>query len=147
MATRNYGQGTIHERRPGVYTLRASVVDSVTGERRRISETFVGGKKDAARRLSELVTEHNAKGRSTDLTVADIVRDFRAVAHHADGTSRGYDNCWKHVPDKFRSARVRDVDVAAESTQLARWNILVQSGTAMLAQANQSAQTALRLIQ
>ena len=113
MATRNYGQGTIHERKPGVYTLRASVVDSVTGERRRISETFVGGKKDAARRLSELVTEHNAKGRSTDLTVADIVRDFRAVAHHADGTSRGYDNCWKHVPDKFRSARVRDVDVAA----------------------------------
>ena len=87
MATRNYGQGTIHERRPGVYTLRASVVDSVTGERRRISETFVGGKKDAARRLSELVTEHNAKGRSTDLSVADIVRDFRAVAHHADGTS------------------------------------------------------------
>jgi flagellin len=39
-----------------------------------------------------------------------------------------------------------DVDVATESTQLARWNILTQSGTAMLAQANQSAQSALRLI-
>ena len=44
------------------------------------------------------------------------------------------------------SSRINDVDVAEESTQLARWNILVQSGTAMLAQANQSAQVALKLI-
>jgi flagellin len=45
------------------------------------------------------------------------------------------------------NSRIVDVDVASESTQLARWNILVQSGTAMLSQANQSAQGALRLIQ
>jgi flagellin len=44
------------------------------------------------------------------------------------------------------NSRITDVDVAQESTQLARWNVLVQSGTAMLAQANQSAQSALRLI-
>jgi flagellin len=45
------------------------------------------------------------------------------------------------------NSRISDVDVASESTSLARWNVLVQSGTAMLAQANQSAQTALRLLQ
>jgi flagellin len=45
------------------------------------------------------------------------------------------------------ASRIQDVDVAEESTQLARWNTLVQAGTAMLAQANQSAQTALRLLQ
>ena len=45
------------------------------------------------------------------------------------------------------NSRIIDVDVASESTQLARWNILVQSGTAMLAQANQSAQSTLRLLQ
>ena len=45
------------------------------------------------------------------------------------------------------TSRISDVDVASESTQLAKWNILVQSGTAMLAQANQSAQGALRLLQ
>ena len=45
------------------------------------------------------------------------------------------------------TSRISDVDVAYESTQLARWNILVQSGTSMLAQANQSAQTVLRLLQ
>src|SRR5256885_10510369 len=30
------------------------------------------------------------------------------------------------------SSRITDVDVAMESTQLARWNVLVQAGTAML---------------
>ena len=44
------------------------------------------------------------------------------------------------------TSRIMDVDVAQESTQLARWNTLVQAGTAMLAQANGSAQTALRLL-
>ncbi len=45
------------------------------------------------------------------------------------------------------TSRIVDVDVATESTQLARWNVLVSAGTSMLAQANQSAQTALRLLQ
>ena len=44
------------------------------------------------------------------------------------------------------NSRIVDVDVAEESTQLARWNVLVQSGTAMLSQANQSTQTALKLL-
>ena len=45
------------------------------------------------------------------------------------------------------TSRIVDVDVAEESTQLARWNTLVSAGTSMLSQANQSAQTALRLLQ
>jgi flagellin len=45
------------------------------------------------------------------------------------------------------NSRIIDVDVAEESTQLARWNTLVQAGTSMLSQANQSAQTALKLLQ
>jgi flagellin len=44
------------------------------------------------------------------------------------------------------ASRIVDVDVAEESTQLARFNILVQSGTAMLSQANQSAQIVLKLL-
>ena len=44
------------------------------------------------------------------------------------------------------SSRIKDVDVAEESTQYARYNILVQSGTAMLAQANQLPQSVLRLL-
>ncbi len=45
------------------------------------------------------------------------------------------------------SSRIQDVDVANEATQYARYNILVQSGTAMLAQANQMPQSVLRLLQ
>ena len=45
------------------------------------------------------------------------------------------------------SSRIQDTDVAEEATQYARFNILVQSGTAMLAQANQLPQTVLRLLQ
>jgi len=44
-------------------------------------------------------------------------------------------------------SRIRDVDVAEESTQYAKYNILVQSGTAMLAQANQSPKAVLSLLQ
>ncbi len=44
------------------------------------------------------------------------------------------------------TSRITDVDVAEESTTLARYNILVQAGTAMLAQANQSSQVALKLL-
>jgi flagellin len=44
------------------------------------------------------------------------------------------------------NSRIKDVDVADESTQFARYNILVQAGTAMLAQANATPQSALRLL-
>jgi flagellin len=45
------------------------------------------------------------------------------------------------------SSRIQDVDVADEATQYARYQILVQSGTAMLAQANAMPQSVLRLLQ
>jgi len=43
-------------------------------------------------------------------------------------------------------SRIKDVDVATESAKYAKYNILVQSGTAMLAQANSLPQSALRLL-
>jgi len=43
-------------------------------------------------------------------------------------------------------SRIKDVDVAEESAKYAKYNILVQSGTAMLAQANSLPQSALRLL-
>lgn len=52
------------------------------------------------------------------------------------------------VKDNMSAAnsRIKDVNVAEESTEFARYNILVQAGTAMLAQANASSQSALRLL-
>ena len=44
------------------------------------------------------------------------------------------------------TGRITDVDVAEESTQLAKWTTLTQAGTAMLAQANQANSLVLKLI-
>jgi flagellin len=44
------------------------------------------------------------------------------------------------------NSRIKDIDIAEESTQFARFSILVQAGTAMLAQANATPQSALRLL-
>jgi len=45
------------------------------------------------------------------------------------------------------SSQITDVDVAQESTNYAKYQILVQSGTSMLAQANQNPQSVLKLLQ
>ncbi len=44
------------------------------------------------------------------------------------------------------NSRIADVDVAKESAQFAKYNVLVQAGTAMTAQANSSSQVALKLL-
>jgi flagellin len=45
------------------------------------------------------------------------------------------------------NSQITDVDVATESTKYAQYQILVQSGTSMLAQANQNPQSVLKLLQ
>jgi len=44
------------------------------------------------------------------------------------------------------NSQISDVDVATESTNYAKYQILVQSGTSMLAQANQNPQSVLKLL-
>jgi flagellin len=50
--------------------------------------------------------------------------------------------------ENFQAAesRIRDVDVASESAELTRLNILQQAGAAVLAQANNQPQLALQLL-
>jgi len=45
------------------------------------------------------------------------------------------------------NSNIADVDVATETTKYAEYQILVQSGTSMLAQANQNPQTIIKLLQ
>ena len=44
-------------------------------------------------------------------------------------------------------SRIRDADFAEETSNLSRWQVLQQAGTAMLSQANQRPQAALQLLQ
>ena len=58
----------------------------------------------------------------------------------SDHTSRTQSNL------EAANGRIVDVDIAEESTRLAKYNILVQASAAMLAQANTAPQTALMLL-
>ena len=51
-----------------------------------------------------------------------------------------------NVTKKAILERIKDIDVAEESTNFAKYNILVQAGTAMLSQANATSQSVLRLL-
>ena len=44
------------------------------------------------------------------------------------------------------NGRIVDVDIAAESTRMAKYNVLVQASASMLAQANTSGDVALMLL-
>jgi flagellin len=96
----------------------------------------------------------SAVGSLADIELSDITDAIQSVAtfraqNGAEQSRLGFASEVLTVNKanlEAANSRITDVDVASESTQLARWNILVQSGTAMLAQDNQSAQVALRLI-
>ena len=47
---------------------------------------------------------------------------------------------------KAANSRIKDCDISGESTEFAKYSILMQSGTAMLAQANAMPQVALKLL-
>jgi flagellin len=71
---------------------------------------------------------------------ADIGANISVLSKSADQLGTLKDNL------STANSRLADIDVAEESTQFARYNILVQAGTAMLSQANSSPQSVLRLL-
>ena len=110
---------------------------------------------DAAKGIGALIDVGVTSLGSTDFDLEDITDAIQNVAtmraqNGAEQSRLGFAAELLTVNKanlESASSRIVDVDVAQESTQLARWNVLVQSGTAMLTQANQSAQTALKLLQ
>jgi flagellin len=90
----------------------------------------------------------------SDLTLTDVTAAIQNVAtmranNGAEQSRLGFASQMLTTNRTNLSAAVSnitDVDVAQETTNLAKWNVLVQAGTAMLTQANQSSQTALKLI-
>ena len=79
----------------------------------------------------------------------DLLADIRsrngaaiaALQHAYDKLSTSKDNM------SIAASRIMDVDIAEESSNFARVNILTQASSSMLSQANASSQTALKLLQ
>jgi len=109
-------------------------------------DLFVGGDTGATA-VSALSTLSGAS--STINAAIETVATMRAQ-NGADQSVAGFETELLTVNKanlESANSRIVDVDVAEESTQLARWNVLVQAGTAMLSQANQSAQSVMKLLQ
>ena len=99
--------------------------------------------------LMDISTTSNAQ--AAVLTIQDAIQDLATLrANNGAEQSRLTFAADMLAVNKTNleaaNSRILDVDVADESTKLARHNILQQAGTAMLAQANQSTQSILRLI-
>ncbi len=95
------------------------------------------------------LTTGAAAAQTAVATMIDTVATDRATVGSNISVLSSYNDQLAVLRDNLTAAnsRIKDVDVAEESTKFARNNILVQAGTAMLAQANATPQSALRLLQ
>ena len=96
------------------------------------------------------LTAVNAAARGTELQASIVALGLLRATNGSEQSRLSFAEDMLKVNKtnlEAANSRILDVDVAAESTQLARFNILQQSGTAMLAQANQASQSILRLLQ
>jgi len=98
---------------------------------------------------SDISTVSGAKTALTNVTTAiSQLASDRANIGANEETLGYYNNQLSSLSNNLSAAKsqITDVDVATESTNYAKSNILVQSGTAMLAQANSAPQSVLRLL-
>ncbi|MFA6237381.1 MAG: flagellin [Bacteriovorax sp.] len=79
------------------------------------------------------------------ISVSGIRADFGALQNRLQSTVNNIQVSVENLSSA--NSRVRDTDVAAETAELTKQNILMQAGTTVLSQANSSTNTALSLIQ
>jgi flagellin len=100
--------------------------------------------------VSTSFTSGLAIGSAAGITTAIGDLASARATNGAQQSSIGYDSQVQTVTQtnlQAAAGQITDVDVATEATNLAKWNVMVQYGAAMLAQANQTNQVALKLIQ
>ncbi|MCB0365173.1 MAG: flagellin FliC [Bdellovibrionaceae bacterium] len=81
---------------------------------------------------------------SAIVSVSAMRADFGAIQNRLQSTLNNLAVSVENM--SAANSRIRDVDVAEETAELTRNNILLNAGTSVLAQANQSAQVALGLL-
>ena len=107
--------------------------------------------------LAAVSTNNSATAGYTSLTAigaSDITSFVNTIATFAatNGAEQSRLNFASQLATNDRTSlqsansSISDTDIAQATTALAKWNVLVQAGTSMLTQANNSAQTVLKLI-
>jgi len=78
------------------------------------------------------------------MSVSAMRADFGALQNRLQTTVSNINNSVENM--SAANSRIRDVDVAEETSEMTRNHILLQAGTGVLAQANQSSNVALNLL-
>lgn len=96
--------------------------------------------------VADKASAQNALGAldSAIISVSSIRADFGAMQNRLQSIINNLAISVENM--SAANSRIRDTDVASETAELTKNNILMQSGTAVLAQANQSIQSALSLL-
>ncbi len=121
------------------------------------SSVFANGNQSTVFRLANENVDGSNEGRVIDLGEVSVGVYSQALQNIAtlraqNGASmsqlrHGYDNLTKLKNNLSASkGRIMDVDVASESTELAKHNVLVQASASMLAQANSLSEISLVLM-
>jgi flagellin len=99
--------------------------------------------------VDDITSVAGAQGALTDVkgAIAQLASDRANIGSNEESLSY-YGNQLSTLTNNLSAAnsQITDVDVATESTNYAKENILVQTGTAMLAQANSLPQSVLKLL-
>ena len=121
----------------------ATTIDDISSETAATSATLASGEKisvltaaDAANSLTKIT--------SAIESVASNRAGYGALANRLEYTVSNLMNVAEFTTSA--RSRIEDADFAAESARLAKAQVLQQTGTAMLAQANASSQLAIQLI-
>jgi flagellin len=78
------------------------------------------------------------------MSISAMRADFGALQNRLQTTVSNIQNSVENM--SAANSRIRDVDVAEETSEMTRNNILLQAGTSVLAQANQTSNVALGLL-
>jgi flagellin len=89
---------------------------------------------------SQAVTDVNAAIDFLSQKRSEVGAEMKRMEHTLDGLRSYEENI------SATESRIRDVDVAKETSEMSKYNILQQVGTAMMAQANQLPQGVLQLV-
>jgi integrase len=108
-------RGSIRQRKSGSWELRVSLgSDPITGERRSVSRTAIGGKRDAEWALAQLVTELSAISASPRaMTVSELVEKHLERFEGSPTTLRGYQHVLeRHIRPTIGRYRIGEVGPA-----------------------------------
>ena len=122
-----------------------------------IVQLNLGGTSNGIGNLAAVSTSNSSTTGYNSLTAigaSDITSFVNTIATYAatNGAEQSRLNFASQLATNDRTSlqsansSISDTDIAQATTALAKWNVLVQAGTSMLTQANNSAQTVLKLI-